>query len=1516
MGSKVNIKFVAILSAVVVGVVGVLAVPAYFVLTKSAEDHVRAGDRALEDGDIKQAITEYGKAVNEERSNVVYVRKWRDAIEQFTPSDQTEYRKYFGQLYGAVYEIARAARSDVAAWEEYFEFARQADSATRIEERARAANDTLGRTDPQGAAVLRRYMALPKLNEWTSGERQLEPDEIEILEENLRAALAVRTDDHEVVRGLVTMHRYLSEQAARNFNDAEAARHAQAALDVAREAVREHPDHPIMRMIEMEILASRALRERIGDPLQPGERLVDIEAVDEVAALLAAWPAEEIGLEEISTLQRMEMLGGAGRIERALELTERLVRERPEDMLMRWGRAFALRLTGQPEAAYRELQVILDRPMQTVSIEGYRQFRLQDRALFSQSGLAFTQWEQSLNDEDARGIALDRMRSRNEEMTRRLAADSPLLLMARARIAYAENDIREAGRLLREYESRVGPEDSDANWMLAQLAIRAGNLTEAGRRIDTYMEQNPGEVRAMMIRAEIHARAGEDEEAIKILRPLNQAMPENRIIAEALDGLLKRSGELAIEDPVQAVLVASTDAERGSEDTLGDAARAAAIVEDAIATGMNSPMLYRRLAQIRMNQDDVDGAREVIQRGLAAHGEDADLQRLWEMLASSENVLDVMLAMIEASDASELQKLSLKAKACWDRRAYERAREYVDRAMEIDPENASVVEYAFRLALLDGDAARAESLAQTAQRLDLDGVGGRIYLADVRASNGERDLAIGLLEEAVDLRPDRVDLLRRLGRLQFAGGRVGEGLATFDRAMAMRGNDQSLILDYASQLQSVGRSEEALRLLLDKQEQTRGNDVIFDLRIDLESEVGNRQWALQTRETIAQREPANRANKAKLARLYMDLAAWGKAKPLIDELREGGDSMELATLAARWHGDQGNIEGAREEFTEYIAALFAARGDLSDPTAYLRLGQILIQYGDAQGGLEAVRQARRWEDPQTLRVEKFLADRLATLNLWNEAIESYKTIVEGEKDTPEATYAIRLAEAYGRIGQYEEAERILASLDDLASRNESILLLRSQNALRMGETDRAQDHVRRAIELFPDSARPYAQRARLALGLALRTGNERLLTDALEDLTTAVARDTTYVEAYQMRSQVNAYLGRRDDMLSDLRAAIFARPPTDATVAQSIEVFVRAGRARGAVEIAEHAKSTRPNDIGLLKEIGGAFSDAGDWGRASTYFGQAWERSKDISTASQYVQALLRSDPPRPRVAMDALGVLGEQVRDRPGLLLMRAEALKLGGQLDFAIEDARRAFALLVESPQGLAIWFSEVNRIFDTPDELVAVVEACKRAGQLRLQLDLFAARGLAAHPESLSRSLTIFDGLIAQTGDPTIRRLATIFKGAALMEHDRFEEAVSEWRRGLELAPEEWQLHNNIAYVLGTGLGKPEEALSFAEQAFELAPNQSAVVDTLGWIQHLSGDDDAAELSLERAVSLIGSPENDPTIGLHLAIVRAALGKKELARNLVRAIGSRSQNGANLSAADRELLNEASERIDSLP
>jgi uncharacterized protein (TIGR03790 family) len=104
-----------------------------------------------------------------------------------------------------------------------------------------------------------------------------------------------------------------------------------------------------------------------------------------------------------------------------------------------------------------------------------------------------------------------------------------------------------------------------------------------------------------------------------------------------------------------------------------------------------------------------------------------------------------------------------------------------------------------------------------------------------------------------------------------------------------------------------------------------------------------------------------------------------------------------------------------------------------------------------------------------------------------------------------------------------------------------------------------------------------------------------------------------------------------------------------------------------------------------------------------------------------------------------------------------------------------------------------------------------------------------------------------------------------------------AAERYRKVVELQPRNAVALNNLAYILAVHEKKPAEALPFARRAQVVTPRSPVILDTLGWIQHLTGDTPTAVKTLAAAAK--AAPGN-AEIRLHAAIVSAAAGAKAAA------------------------------------
>lgn len=105
-----------------------------------------------------------------------------------------------------------------------------------------------------------------------------------------------------------------------------------------------------------------------------------------------------------------------------------------------------------------------------------------------------------------------------------------------------------------------------------------------------------------------------------------------------------------------------------------------------------------------------------------------------------------------------------------------------------------------------------------------------------------------------------------------------------------------------------------------------------------------------------------------------------------------------------------------------------------------------------------------------------------------------------------------------------------------------------------------------------------------------------------------------------------------------------------------------------------------------------------------------------------------------------------------------------------------------------------------------------------------------------------------------------------------------ATEGYRKVLELDPRNGVALNNLAYTLAKDEAQLDVAYELAKKAYAVAPNDGTVIDTLGWIEHLRGNNIEATRLLRQAAQ---RAPNSADVRLHAAIALADAGAANEAR-----------------------------------
>lgn len=146
--------------------------------------------------------------------------------------------------------------------------------------------------------------------------------------------------------------------------------------------------------------------------------------------------------------------------------------------------------------------------------------------------------------------------------------------------------------------------------------------------------------------------------------------------------------------------------------------------------------------------------------------------------------------------------------------------------------------------------------------------------------------------------------------------------------------------------------------------------------------------------------------------------------------------------------------------------------------------------------------------------------------------------------------------------------------------------------------------------------------------------------------------------------------------------------------------------------------------------------------------------------------------------------------------------------------------------------------------------------------------------AQQERYSESLEAYDAAIDLLDPEDSSNWAVYFtRGIANERTDHWDAAEADFRRALELNPDQPQVLNYLGYSMVEKNENLDEALDMIERAVSARPDSGAITDSLGWVLYRLGRYDEAVAPMERAVELMPV---DPVVNDHLGDVYWAVGR----------------------------------------
>lgn len=1543
MARRVNTRFVVIMCAVLVVLIGGAIMLALRV-QKTFAEHMAMGDEALQEavtlreaGDIKsanifytQAWGHYGNAFGDDPTRPEVLQQMVDVHYQYVCTSVTEANNRIDEimkLLKVAYEHNAATSEDRLRFlETLTRFHRerlQKDGAVPWASIINRVTTTDVVNDPEDH-LARRYLALTGVLLYRADMRDNEREEIRL---NLDAALAHAPNDPQLLTALATFQLNEAQRLAKVQDQSPAVIQL---YDDAAESVRQ--------ALAAESIAPNVHISAIGvGLLVPDERIEMSVAVEHATALTERLQADVNARNDLMApeltqyFNLMQYLSGKQQdpslSEAAMVVVLAVAKDRGDRPDIRLACARALSTVGDQAQAIEQVKAglaldgLLDAEMYLLHL--INRVELLALSVRSEATLAeqATDPAQKQAHLDAAERALKELRDAEggATSTREALADfyAGRLDTIRNRHTLALQHLGSANRVFNNrhfdtlrliginqeragnlggaataYETALGLQNNpDIRLRLIELYFRQGSteLAKAPNHIERFVEQRPEDPRGYLARAQYLNLIGQPEEAAAIIQSMD---------IEANPGLV--------------IYLARYRAQAGQTDL------AIALLRERLATEPTDRMAMQQLFNLLPdNETRLTEIDRLVEEGGMEQEQAEDLRKALEL--SGSNDLASQEQLIEELTGGGVRTQLRLVELYRQRGEADMAREQLAKAAAEYPNDPSVLEAQFNLALEDGDQAAAMALIDKMLALpefDRPEIASDPALLRVMAQasayakeGGQNDATRQQLvtdyRKAMANNPNTILGWLQLGQLLGAGGQWAEARDAAQRAYELQPANLRAIILYAQVLANTGEFARSVKLLEDASRANPNNVMLRNQYLAYAQQAGYNDLVLAERERVRDALPTDLNNRRQLAVLYLRLdranAALAEAEAVI---AAEGLTVQNALLVARARVGLEQPELARSIFEQYLAD----RSEDATAQDHILFARLLLQLDDLESAQAAYEQAKAKDTSDNYTVSRLFASDLLQTGRY---VESARLLRELTALQPEDN-ALRmaLAQALLAAGALDEARSAATATAPSA---EQALILHDIE-IRLNRPDAARAILEQAYRDYPTNDRVALAfgRTMLALnqpakaapairGLAQRQAASPDVQLVLAQLELAEGqRDAARSRLIDLTQRAPDLLLARQELFNLLRQDTLAQAPINP--ARSREL------ANQALEVIAPLADRQPESEPANRLAGEAANLAGQPARAVVYYDRALTQSATDENLLELARSMISAGQPA-----DAVALL-----QAPEYASLLEESLMLRATWGWALARAGQE--------QAAVNLFTNLLRDNQAPAQqsVIAQIACTAFPGERGVELvdTALGDNGSAQIDRTLAQIESVnllFEQVLARLDkyeaspppDADLRADLLGQLGLACQQTGDYERAKRVYEAALQDSPDSVELLNNLAYLLSDNLqGYEQQALAYAKRAVKLTESsqvsdldRALILDTLGWAQFRAGQGEEAIQTLTLSTQLQPVYANLS----HLGRVYAAMGNSDRAYNTLlqaRDEARRSNNSQQIDEATRYL------------
>ena len=723
-----------------------------------------------------------------------------------------------------------------------------------------------------------------------------------------------------------------------------------------------------------------------------------------------------------------------------------------------------------------------------------------------------------------------------------------------------------------------------------------------------------------------------------------------------------------------------------------------------------------------------------------------------------------------------------------------------------------------------------------------------IILANYYQRWEEEDKAVQVLEEVVKSQPNDITAKRALLKCDSIAEDPERSQQLVDQIKEIEGEDgwrwryEQARLWHIQGDQTFQQRQEEIIALLKENLQNNADDRDSKLLLaDTYRRAGQTDAALAIYREMLNGSPNDPRIIKVTVNALQNAGLWDEANRILDEA-EANDLQDptIQRLRVRGYLQRGELGRASVLLQEFITL------DPNDTSSEFTLA-VLKMREKKWDEAEAILERLRTRFPESLQVAATQIQLKIRRDQPQEAIRLSNDIVEDHNNIE--AYVLR-ATTYSSLRDYEKAEEDFSRAVALEPDNFQTWLTRSNFYASIGEREKAVEDILKALELAPENARVQ----QLAVSMLMATGDPARIAQAEKIISQSLDRDPNSINLQFMQARTLMDSNDPNELMQveNMLTAITKKQP------KAVNAWIMLGqlmeqRARGyeaILDVARQGLIHNPDNRSLLLLKAAAQRQESPLLAISTYRQLRDKDPNDLGVALLLADALIAAQQPQQaeelaRSYRDALGEDGPHSAFTERL----ARALYKQGRAEEAYRELNAEIEADPNNPGPIRtkidllcdqeLWQEAVQTVRhwqqQHPDDVRTLVAT---AGALSVVKDE------PAHP--IARDL-ILDALEAAPNSVLVlRALGSIYQVLG-----QFDQAVEQYKRVLEVAPNDRVTMNNLAWILCEEEKRYQDALEYARRALELAPGYTDARDTLGVIYHRLDRFEDAEREFRQAL-----------------------------------------------------------------